>query len=192
MATVGQPLRMSNIFAVFGANRFSQCTRGNKVPNYPANGNVADNTGALRFSQFPGATTDPPAPTYNAQMQDIFASDYRPEGDNFRAWAGISFDWNGWAYDSTSSYATRQNFQWLLAGNAADFSIIAQLQGGSVPTGDPTGQWLSLNVVRKWELQNPSLMGSVDSYFSLTLRHNPSGQQWACNASLQAANGQLS
>lgn len=192
MATVGQPLRLSNIFAVFGANRLSQCTRGNKVPNYPANANVADNTGALRFSQFPGATTDPPAPTYNARMQDIGASDFRPEGDVNRAWAGISFDFNGWAYDSTSSYATRQNFQWLLAGNAADFSIIAQMQSGSTPTGDPTGQWLQLNAVRRWELQNPSLSGSVDSFFLLTLRHNPSGQTWASYGSLQAANGQLS
>lgn len=182
---------MSNIFAVFGANRFSQCTRSNKVPNYPANANVADNTGALRFSQFPGATTDPPAPTYNAQMQDIYASDFRSEGDPNRAWAEISFDWNGWAYDSGSSYATRQNFQWLLSGNAADFSIMAQMQSGSTPAGSPMGQWLQLNVIRRWSIESPSLSGFNDSYFTLTLRHNPSGQQWSCNGSLQASNGQI-
>lgn len=136
MATVPEPLRMSGIFATFGANRFSQCTRGNRVPNYPANYGVADNTAGLRFSQFHGATTDnpaPPAPTLN----DLGTSDSVQSATGWaEARAELYLDANGWARTATINYGGGNEFQWLPAGRSpGEYQYRLSFDNGSSWTG---------------------------------------------------------
>ena len=189
MATVGQPLRMSNVFAVFGASRFSQLTRGNRVPNYPANYGVADNTAGLRFSQLNGATTDAPAPSYAAQMQYLGASDQRARGGPYAS-GTLSMQSDGNATQGTSSHAAQQVFRWLLGGSASEFDIQCTHDSGSVPAGSPLNTWLSLDGTRSWTLSNTNNINQFqETYLTLTLRHRASGQTWRAQGAISLQNG---
>lgn len=189
MATVGQPLRMSNVFAVFGATRFSQLTRGNKVPNYPANGAVADNTAGLRFSQLGGATTDAPAPTYNAQMNYLGTSDQRPRGGPYAS-GQLTMNSDGGAYEGTSSHAARRVFSWLLGGSAGEFDIQCVLDSGPAPAGSPLNTWLSLDTSRTWSLTNTNNLNQFqETYLTFNLRHRASGTQWRAQGAISLQNG---
>ena len=118
MATVPEPLRMSGIFATFGASRFSQCTRGNRVPNYPANYGVADNTAGLRFSQFHGATTDNPAPPA-PRLDDVGWSDSVFSATGWaEARANIIIGADGWVKTDSVNSGGGNQYPWLPSGRS--------------------------------------------------------------------------
>lgn len=142
MPTVPEPLRMSGIFGTFGATRFSQCTRGNRVPNYPANYGVADNTAGLRFSQFHGATTDNPAPPA-PRLDDTGWSDsvFSATG-SAEAKAEIWIDASGWVRTfSLVNGGGGNQFQWLPAGRSpGEYQVRSSTDNGASWSG-----WQSLS-----------------------------------------------
>lgn len=165
MATVPEPLRMSGIFGTFGASRFSQCTRGNRVPNYPANYGVADNTAGLRFSQFHGATTDNPAPPA-PRLDDLGWSDSVFSATGWaEARAEIWIDNNGWVRTAALNNGGGNQYPWLPSGRSP-----GEYQGRiSYNNGASWEAWVGLG--NSWQvcMTSASTDGFYGDYAELTV-----------------------
>lgn len=131
MATVSEPLRMSNIFAVLGATRFSECVRGNKTPNLAANQAVSTTTAGLRMSQFHGVTTDnplPPAPSLNDQS---FQDSVQSNGDWASAACQFEYRPDGKIWLVTDNSGTSAVQTWLPAGRSvSEYQFRVSVNGG--------------------------------------------------------------